>query len=235
MANDIYIVYETTNLINGKYYIGVHKINRKNYLGTGKILKLAIEKYGRDNFIHDVLKSFDNEQNAYDYEKFIVDENLVQNENCYNIVEGGGNPPTGSGINNNFYGNNHNKGTKLKISENRKGKCCDEEHWNYGNSVLDGNEQQCYELYKSGKSLKQIAEYFDVGYVTVYNCLLKDKQCKLLLRRNNTDNKRVLNDSQIEEVIKMKKDGFSLRKIGRYFNVSHHTVSNYIKKTTEDQ
>lgn len=228
MSNNIYIVYETTNLINGKYYIGVHRINGRGYLGSGKLLKFAVDKYGSDNFIRETLRSFECEQDAYEFEKLIVDDNMVLNKNCYNIVEGGGCPPTGSGINNNFYGMAHSEETKKEIGDSRSGKHSGKEHWNYGNSVLKGNNELCYEMYKDGKSLKQIAEYFNVGYVTVYRFLLKNKECKLLMQHNNTINKRVLNDSQIEEAIKMKENGFSLRKIGRYFDISHHTVSKYI-------
>jgi len=44
------IVYITTNLINGKKYIGSHNGNNPYYLGSGARLKYAIKKYGRDNF-----------------------------------------------------------------------------------------------------------------------------------------------------------------------------------------
>ena len=44
--------YQTKNLINGKTYVGVHSTDKLNdgYLGSGKRLQIAIEKYGRDNF-----------------------------------------------------------------------------------------------------------------------------------------------------------------------------------------
>ena len=45
------IIYLTTNLINGKIYIGLlTNLKKKNYLGSGKILKKAINAYGKENF-----------------------------------------------------------------------------------------------------------------------------------------------------------------------------------------
>ncbi len=39
-----YVIYKTTNLVNGKFYIGKHQTNDLNdgYIGSGKILRLAI-------------------------------------------------------------------------------------------------------------------------------------------------------------------------------------------------
>ena len=49
-----YYVYETTNLINNKKYIGKRAcscdIEKDKYLGSGYGLKNAIKKYGRKNF-----------------------------------------------------------------------------------------------------------------------------------------------------------------------------------------
>ena len=42
------IIYKTTNLITGKFYIGKDKYNNEDYIGSGKILKNAIYKYGRE-------------------------------------------------------------------------------------------------------------------------------------------------------------------------------------------
>lgn len=44
----LFIIYETTNLINGRIYIGAHKTNDINdsYLGSGKYLLKAVKKHG---------------------------------------------------------------------------------------------------------------------------------------------------------------------------------------------
>ena len=44
-------VYLTKNLVNGKVYVGSHSkgIRNKRYLGSGKNIKKAIKKYGRES------------------------------------------------------------------------------------------------------------------------------------------------------------------------------------------
>ena len=49
-------VYETTNNINGKRYVGLStKSTEDGYLGSGTLIKAAIEKYGRENFSREIL------------------------------------------------------------------------------------------------------------------------------------------------------------------------------------
>jgi len=87
---DMAIVYKTTNVINGKMYIGVDGVNDPSYLGSGKILKKSIEKYGRQSFRKEILKEFESIEEAYLYEKFIISElDAVTSDNYYNISEGG--------------------------------------------------------------------------------------------------------------------------------------------------
>ena len=44
------VIYKTTNLINGKIYIGKDSNNNEHYIGSGVKLLKAIKKYGRSNF-----------------------------------------------------------------------------------------------------------------------------------------------------------------------------------------
>lgn len=86
-----YIVYKTTNLVNSKFYIGVHRIgsSRKNYLGSGLNLKKAIKKYGDHNFIRETLFEFPTSKEAFEKEKEIVTIEFIKNNNCYNLSLGG--------------------------------------------------------------------------------------------------------------------------------------------------
>lgn len=83
--------YKITNKINGKFYYGVHNTDNLDdgYFGSGSMLLRAYNKYGIENFEKEILKFFDTTDDAFDYEKEIVNETLIKDENCYNIMEGG--------------------------------------------------------------------------------------------------------------------------------------------------
>jgi group I intron endonuclease len=78
-------------MINKKFYIGKHETDDINdgYIGSGILLKKAISKYGKENFIREILYVFDNAEEMNSMEKKIVNESLVTNKQCYNIATGG--------------------------------------------------------------------------------------------------------------------------------------------------
>ena len=86
-----YVVYKTTNLINGKFYIGKHKTKNINdtYLGSGKILRVAIEKYGIENFKREIICYCENLDHLDETEKVFITKELRQCDECYNIQAGG--------------------------------------------------------------------------------------------------------------------------------------------------
>jgi hypothetical protein len=62
-----YYLYEVKNKINGKIYVGVHKtVNLDDgYMGSGVIIKRAIEKHGIDNFEKVILEMFADDEAMY--------------------------------------------------------------------------------------------------------------------------------------------------------------------------
>lgn len=84
-------LYRTTNLINNKFYIGMHSTNnlKDGYLGSGKYLRNSIRKYGKENFKCDIIEYYDSVTELIIAEKRIVDKNLLSDINCMNLMEGG--------------------------------------------------------------------------------------------------------------------------------------------------
>ncbi|WVQ00572.1 homing endonuclease [Synechococcus phage ME01] len=86
----MFIVYQTTCLIDGKRYIGVHKQDKDDsYLGSGKHLLRAIKKHGKENFVRETLFEFSTRTQAYNKEAELVTEEVVADRNYYNMRLGG--------------------------------------------------------------------------------------------------------------------------------------------------
>lgn len=115
-------VYKTTNLVNGKIYIGISRrasFNSVKYLGSGKAFRRAVKKYGKSNFIKEVLLE-DPEFMYPDLQRlevFLINIfNARSPDVGYNISRGGdGNV----GETNGMFGKNHTCETKDKISKTR--------------------------------------------------------------------------------------------------------------------
>ena len=86
-----YTIYKTINLLNGKFYIGKHQTENIHdlYYGSGSLIKSAISKYGKKNFKKEILFVFDNELEMNEKEKELVNEELINQINTYNVGIGG--------------------------------------------------------------------------------------------------------------------------------------------------
>lgn len=109
-----HIVYRTTCIVNNKIYIGKHSTNilDDGYLGSGDLILAAIKKYGKENFIREILFIFQTEKDALDKEEELVTENFVSRDDNYNIALGGGNPTRGRKLSDE---------TRRKMSNSKKG------------------------------------------------------------------------------------------------------------------
>jgi group I intron endonuclease len=129
------IIYKTTNLLNGKIYIGQDRNNNSDYLGSGTLLKRAIKKYGLINFKKDIIEYCDSLKFLNEKEMFWISYYNSTNRNIgYNIALGGSGGDTLSnhpnikeignkislknkGEKNGFYGKNHSDETRKKMQE----------------------------------------------------------------------------------------------------------------------
>lgn len=87
------VIYKTTNRINGHYYIGKDARNRNFYLGSGRLLKNALKKYGRENFHKEILEYVDGTDlsKLLDREIHWIDKlDAVNDPMCYNIQRNSG-------------------------------------------------------------------------------------------------------------------------------------------------
>jgi len=84
------IIYKTTNLINKKIYVGKDSYNNDKYLGSGKFLKLAIKKYGKNNFKKEILQECKSQEELNNAEIYWINElNSRDKKIGYNIALGG--------------------------------------------------------------------------------------------------------------------------------------------------
>lgn len=104
--NKCYIVYQVTNIVNNKIYIGVHKTKNPDifdgYIGGGMYVnnpssyakpnspyQYAMKKYGPSKFKRTTLKVFETAEDAYNLEAEIVNKDFIKRTDTYNSQLGG--------------------------------------------------------------------------------------------------------------------------------------------------
>jgi len=140
------VIYLTTNLINGKKYLGKDEYNRKSYLGSGITLKKAIKKYGKENFKKEILEYCNNSEHLIEREEYWLNITNAADDPCfYNRTNNSRGPKKGTkhsshkkGKDNKNYGKKRTEEIKNNLSINRLGKssgklgykCTDEQRKN---------------------------------------------------------------------------------------------------------
>lgn len=115
-----YIVYQITNKVNGKIYIGIHRTNDVNdiYMGSGVQIQRAIKKYGIDQFEKSILAHCENEREMFQIERELVTEEFCLRSDTYNVKPGGlgGGAPKG---------NSYALGKTWKVTRPRSAEYCE--------------------------------------------------------------------------------------------------------------
>lgn len=109
--------YITTNLINGKQYVGM-STQDENYLGSGVYFRNAQRKHGKENFTREIICFCDTEQEAHENEAKYIKQYGTLAPNGYNISPTGGPHINGQ----------HSEESKKKMSAAKKGRKLSEEH-----------------------------------------------------------------------------------------------------------
>ena len=204
-------VYKTTNIKNGKYYIGKHSSeNIKNdpYLGSGKHLCRAIKKYGRQNFVRQILYQFDQQELSYIKQHELLTERIInQDKNCYNLQIGGRGGLTGMVC---VY---DSQGKKIKVTKEKfltgeyisihKGKVAVQDRNNIHRKVLIKDFLNNNGKYKALSRGRIIVRNKETGQTGVVNKSQFDESKYELFHKNmvvlniNGKNKLVSKDSEL--------------------------------------
>lgn len=121
IQNPYGFIYITTNMVNGMKYLGQKSFDDNykwpNYLGSGKVFKNALKKYGKENFSRNIVCFCDSleELNQTEYELSVFLD-VVESPGWYNLCYGGG-VPSGYVITDE---------TRSKMSEAQKARWTDE-------------------------------------------------------------------------------------------------------------
>jgi hypothetical protein len=161
-----HFIYKTTNLLSGKYYIGMHSTDNleDDYLGSGNRLRYSIKKYGKINHKREILEFCENRKELKSREKEIVNLNEIAKKECMNLCVGGEGGGFGHETINyqeyhklgiykniqslyNWNGKTHTEKTKLKISNSKKGQGVGSENSQYGTCWIT-NEKINKKIYR---------------------------------------------------------------------------------------
>lgn len=186
-------IYMTTNMINGKKYIGKCSINSNpetyHYLGSGKVLKQAIKKYGVENFKREIIhysKSYEENKNMEKY--FIEKYNACISKDFYNVAAGGDGGDLSKGLtdkqkllksqkisqslkgNKYWLGKQHKPETKQKISKTKQGKKLSD---NAKRNIANGHKKAilCIDDNKIFNSKKEAMEHYGI---MIYSCCVSN-------------------------------------------------------------
>jgi group I intron endonuclease len=210
------IIYKTTNLINGKFYVGKDAKNRKYYLGSGKVLRLAIEKYGKENFKKEILEVCSSLEELSEREKYWI-KALDSINSGYNITEGG----TGGDT---YTFNPH----KELISSKLKGRNA----WNKGTTgICKAWNKGTTGIMTANKTSYKKGEEHPL-YGTIRDKTIYEKIVNIRRQKNNFKgvgkfaSKRVMN---IDDGLEFS----SIQEAAEYYNISRDKVGHSCRKETK--
>lgn len=182
------VIYLLRNTVNGKCYIGqtidLNRRIREHKVGNEQAVEVAIDKYGWDNFVVEILESNVPRKKLDEKEVKYIERYNTYKGRGYNCTEGGGSyeetdemkkkvSKSMSGENHPFYGKHHTKETKEKISRAKSGK----NNPMYGKTgednpnakITEDKAKKIKDEYEKNKDIYQheLADKYDLSQATI--------------------------------------------------------------------
>ena len=227
IENPYGFIYITTNMVNGKKYIGQRMFDNKSkwmsYLGSGIHLVRSIQKYGKDNLTRKIIAIAYSKEELNQLEIATIDvHNAVENNDYYNIAFGG----DGGFIicNRNYvYSEEH----KQKISMSLRGRTLSEEH--------------VQKIVNSNKGKHRSAEFkIKMRELSIGKIMSKDARQKMSEakkgHRASKETKHKMSEAKIklsnEQIIKIREKyltgEFTYKKLANIYEVSKTTINSIL-------
>ena len=247
-----HFIYKTTNILSGRYYIGMHSTDdlEDGYLGSGNRLRLAIRKHGKESFKREILEFCKTREDLKKREIEVVNLDEISNEECMNLCVGG---------EGGWFVDIHNKAFKYKLendlvfreslsknrSENSKKAMIDGRlksvnksyDWT-GKKHSDQTKQKISEL-KIGTGTGETNSQYGTCWITKEGTNKKIKKEDLQAYLNEgwvkgrftnikgelVKNSKLTNDDVLKIKELIYKNELSQSKLGKMFNVKQETIS----------
>lgn len=220
--NNYGFVYITHNLISNKYYIGKCKYSRRNswetYLGSGKYLKNAINKYGIENFKKYIIKECKTEKELIESEEYYLEKYKAYEygNNFYNISNTGSGGYLLSG-----YSEEQKQQYSKKMSNIMKEKSKDPNYIkNISLGVKKSFQKEETKTNLSKGQLNRFSKKEERDKISIHlKERWKDKEFRKRYSENNCKKVYMLNDNK--EIVKTFQ---SIGKALEYLNLKSHTT-----------
>lgn len=157
-----YFIYMTTNLVNGKKYIGQHYGEENDlYLGSGTLLNRAILKYGKENFKRKILE-FTTKEKVNEREKYYIAlYNAFESDAFYNLT------PGGEQLNIKKINDAKEKWQKENPEKHQK----QVDAWRMAGALANSKKVKCTTTGETFESLCAAARHFNISQGNITRCL----------------------------------------------------------------
>ena len=192
--NDYSGIYKIENLVNGKIYIGQskqirqrwteHKKELRHNRHRNEYLQRAWNKYGEDNFKHEILELCSEEELDEKECYYINLYKTFDNDNGYNLTSGGGRRKE------------YSKSTREKLKINGT-----------GSNNPNSKKVICLETNKIYESMNQAGEDCGIDYTNIYRCCTLQRYTTVGLHWMYLEDYNNSSDNYIKDLLSKKDPG----------------------------